>query len=525
MENAYINILNLNKSKEVELDEDERIDKILKDVTLKRPISSYNYFYKEQYKLIKATTKDYKIRYSEIQKYLVKKWNRLKDKEKKKYEIIFEEEIRKYKADIELVHHYLFKDINTNTIKLTPTAFRIYLNEKLREGFEKGIDPKEVKKEASFRWEIMPKEEKQVYIDKKKENDNWIDKARNLKIITPISLFVQKKIIDALSNGQEPPLLKDIKNNWENISENEKKCFINYANLLNLENEKIQDLYEIIHGIKPKKPSGAFQIFLKEKIKNNNGEILSLTMAHKMWGLLSEEEKEKYLLKSHRCLLAYKYKKMIYKKKMKKFLPKKPINPFQIFLKEKKGIKLPKGVNNNIQYWSSVYVKLPMEIKNKYKKKSEKEKENYLKKNSEIENKIFDIPKRPISGFYLYVNDRIPDLQKEQPNEIIPNLIKKIAKEWQEGQLVDTNYYNIKAENEIKRYKKQMKEFNKFGYYTRPPVKNMSENEYKDDKDEEKKENEIEKVIKIRKKKRIPIISSKKSKRKREYSPKFGFDS
>ena len=53
--------------------------------------------------------------------------------------------------------------------------------------------------------------------------------------------------------------------------------------------------------------------------------------------------------------------------------------------------------------------------------------------------------------------------------------------------------------------KKQLKEFNKFGYYTRPRVRNNKEN---NDIEEDNKQNK-----KINKKKRTPIICNKKTKR------------
>ena len=60
-----------------------------------------------------------------------------------------------------------------------------------------------------------------------------------------------------------------------------------------------------------------------------------------MWDKLSEDEKESYLKKSHTLKLAYKYKKMIYDKKIKKILPKKPATAYGYFLKEKNNEKAP----------------------------------------------------------------------------------------------------------------------------------------------------------------------------------------
>ena len=494
----------VNKSKEEELMEDEKIDRILKDITLRKPTKPFTLFLSKEIESIKAKNKDQNIQilFGEISSIIAEKWHNLKEEEKKKYEKLYEEDKNRYKAELELVRHYLFKDSNLNSINPVPTAYKIYLYEKLREGFEQGLDPKDVKKEASLSWVKKPKEKKKIYIDKKRENDNWFIKAKNINKITPIALFIQKKMEEAKRKRIEPPLLKDIAPNWKNLSYDEKKRFEKYAQELNEEKEKLHDLYDVLHGLNPKQPKGAFNIFIQEQIKNN--EFKSFPDSKDLWNKLSEDEKEIYLLKSHRCQLAYRYKKMIYKKKIRKILPRMPRRPFLFFLKEKKGHKIPKG-ENWLQYWTSFYENLPLEKKKIYEEKAKKDKENYFIKMSQFKNKIFDMPKKAISPFLMYFCERFPDLKKQKPEEIAPNIAKQIAKEWQKGDKVDIDFYYIKAEKDRIRYKKQLKEFNKFGYYTRPRVRNNKEN---DDFDEDNEQNK-----KINKKKRTPIICNKKTKR------------
>ena len=286
-----------------------------------------------------------------------------------------EEEKAKYKADLQLVRHYLFKDFN-DTFQHAPTAYRIFLNEKLRDGFEQSLDPKEVKKEAAYEWARMSEEEKKIFTDKKKENDNWFLKAEKIKKITPIALFIQKKIEEAKEKHKEPPALKDIAPAWKKLSKNEKKPYQKYAQDLNEEKQKLQDIYEIVHGIKPKKPAGAFRIFLQEKAKNN--EIKTLNDGHEMWQNLGEEEKEEYLIKSHRCLLAYRYKKMIYNKKLKKILPKKPKAPYNSILKRKKDKSLQMEKAGLLI--GELFLKIYQKKKRKNMKKKQKKPKKYMKR-------------------------------------------------------------------------------------------------------------------------------------------------
>jgi hypothetical protein len=288
------------------------------------------------------------------------------------------------------------------------------------------------------------------------------------------------------------------------LSKNEKKSYEKYAQELNEEKEKLQDIYEIVHGVKPRRPAGAFRIFLQEKAKKN--EIKSLTDGHEMWKKLSDDEKEEYLTKSHRCQLAYKYKKMIYNKKMKKIFPKKPKGPLQQFLKEKKGQK-PANNENWLTYWRTVYNNLSKEQKKKYEEKAEKAKEKYDLKMLQLQNKVFDMPKKALSGFSLYLSDRMPDLKKENSKASFVTLMKQIAEEWQEGKTVDQALYNKKAEKDKKRFKKQLNEFQKLGYYTK------AKEDKEDDDDEEDGSSK-----KSKKKKSTSKASSQKTKNKKSKS-------
>ena len=498
---------------------DEKIDQIMKDITLKRPRNPYTQFFLSEVASYKTKNKDAKIDLQEFGQTCAEKWKKMKDGEKKKYSKQFEDEKVKYKSDIELVRHYLFRDFN-DTISRSPTAYRIFLNERLREGFEQNLDPKDVRKEAGSKWAQMTEEEKKVYVDKKKENDNWFIKAEKIRKITPIALFIQKKIQEAKEKHKEPPALKEIAPAWKKLPKNEKKSFEKYAQELNEEKEKLKDIYDIVHGVKPKKPAGAFRIFLQEKAKNN--EIKTLKEGQELWKKLSEDQKEEYLTKSHKCLLAYRYKKMIYNKKIKKMLPKKPKGPFQAFLKEKKGQKPAKG-ENMLSFWKKVYDGFSDAQKKKYVEKAEKDKERYDRQMSKFQDKVFDMPKKPHSGFNLYVQDRMPDLKKAKPNAQVTVLLRQIAKEWKEGKDVDTKQYNKNAEKDKRRFKKQLKEFQKMGYYTKEKAESEEETEDKSKKSQKKKSSSKASTKKSKsqrpksksksKKKSQNVASTKKSKK------------
>lgn len=495
-------------------DEDDKIDEIMKDITLTKPRNPYTQFVLSEAENFKLQKKDLKINLTEFNSTCAEKWKTLSSADKKKYIKLYEDEKLKYKADLEQVRHYLFKDIN-DSVRRAPTAYRIFLNEKLREGFEKGQDPKDVKKEASTAWTKMSVEEKKIYDDKKKDNDNWFLKAQKIRKVNPISLFIQNEIEEAKKEHKELPQLKDIAPRWKQLPKSKKISYEKYAQALNEEKEQLQDIYEIINGVKPKRPKGAFRIFLQEKAKNN--EIKSLNHGHELWKKLSEEEKEEYLNKSHRCHLAYKYKKMIYKKQIKKMLPKRPLSALQYYLKEKKGQKPPEG-ESFLKYWRTMFDKLTKEQKKKYEDKLEKAKEIYEKKMEQFNNKVFDMPQRPKTGFSLYMADRLPDLKKENPNKGNNELIKVVAKEWQDGIIVNQSIYIKDAEKDKKRFKKQFLEFKKNGFYTKS--KGQEEGDDEDEKKSSKKKKSESKDTSKKSKKNRSSSKSSKAKESRSKSKK-----
>jgi len=128
-----------------------------------------------------------------------------------------------------------------------------------------------------------------------------------------------------------------------------------------------------------------------------------------------------------------------------------------------------------------MFDKLSNEQKNKYEEILEKEKEIYRKKFDKFKNKIFDIPQRPLSGFRLFLSDRMPDLRKEKSNMSNNELIKMIDKEWQDGIIVDKYIYNKDTKINQKIFKKQLLEFEKKGFYTKSKRKEEGEDNNEDE--------------------------------------------
>ena len=76
-------------------------------------------------------------------------------------------------------------------------------------------------------------------------------------------------------------------------------------------------------------------------------------------------------------------------------------------------------------------------------------------------------PKKPKSA-YLFFGDEIrPKIVKENPDLRIPEIMKVISKEWNKLKDKDKVEYHKLSEKARNKYQLQIKEYEKFGYYTR----------------------------------------------------------
>lgn len=532
---------NRSKSGSSQVLDDDQIDELFKNITLKKPRNPFSQFVMQEASKVKAKTGKFSLK--EDMAPITAKWEKLSDSEKKKFEKLYEDEKIKYQKDLGLVRHYLFKDYN-DTVLRKPTAYRIFLNQRMREGLENGQTPKEVQTKASYDWKTMEKKDKEVYLERKKETDNWFAKAQKNKKVSSLSLFVTKKFEEARNNHKPPPALADIAPAWRKLSEQEKQQYEQYADELNEERRHLQDLFEITHGIKPRKPAGAYRAFLQEKAKD--GVLTNIQDGKKLWDKLSEEEKEVYLAKAKRTQLAYRYKKMIFEKKIKKIYPRKPGGAFCFFLKEKKG-QVPTNGETFLEYWKKEWDNLDKAKKKHYETKALVALEKYEKKKKAFDNKVFELPARPMSGYMIYVTQSIKKVKDQEEADGVDkkkranvnDLLRKFGKEWKSMKDSEKAKYEQLASKGRKIYKREMKEFNKNGFYTKNAAKKEVDEEEEEeeekksakgskkssrrksrDKDEDDEDDEGEEKKKSQRKKRAPSAakSTKKEKKGRSQS-------
>jgi hypothetical protein len=191
--------LNLQEQKLVDLlHDEERINQLLIQVKFLKPMKACDFFIKKHFEdeninyeelVLKNKLNDYRDKINNL-KY---KWTNMNIEERLEFERLEEKDKNRYLRDLEIIKTYIFKSFN-GKFTCKPTAYRLFLNEKLIEGLNKNIQPKDIKKEAREIWNKMDIKEKILYRTAKRENDNFFDEIKNHKYISPFFIFMNNEL-------------------------------------------------------------------------------------------------------------------------------------------------------------------------------------------------------------------------------------------------------------------------------------------------------------------------------------------
>lgn len=439
---------------------DDDLDEIIKEFTLKRGKSAYTFYILDMYR--KEKEKDKTVSYINTNVKYSSKWRKLSQEEIYKYSKMSEKDKERYQEELKIVKTKLIKYNG----KEGATAYRLFRDDYVRKAIERDDDEKEARKEAKEKWFELRAEKKRKWREKEKENDGWWEQAKKTGTATAYTVFIQKKMSEAREND-ESITFKDISKLWNQASDKEKRKYQKYADEMNKERQETRDIYEIEHGIKPKRPAGAFKLFMQEMSKEGKFEGKNaFKETRKLWEKLSEEEKEKYLTQSHRLRLCYFYKKIQFKIFMRKNFPSKAKSAYNIFTSELNGNDRPEKMKF-FEYASSEWDKLSDKEKEKYQVKAQKERELFEKEKLENSERVFDYPKRPKTSYQLFTSERLIQLKKEKPKEEMKSLMKICADEWNDMNKGQKKAYTKDVDKDRKRYKEQIRDFEENGFYTR----------------------------------------------------------
>jgi len=446
--------------------EEDKVNKLLLNFDYKKPRNVSDIYIREQFKddlelynknfSLKRKDKLYEIKYKQYSE----KYKTLNKNEKNKYTKIFNEELLEFEKNQVIIKKYIFKGADGN-IKFRQTGFQLFLSDELIKGLEKGFDVEQITKDSLIKWDRLDLNTKKKYYKNSEDINNILLISQNYKYINSFLVFIYHQLYKIKSKNI--PSLYELAKLFLHLSTKQKIVYENYSNEFIILRFKLRDIYDAIHGIKSKTPSGALRIFLQEKAINN--EIKTIKEGIDLWKILSEDEKENYLNKCHLQFLAYKYKEFIYKNKRKELFPKKPMNLFNLYASMHKDDKIPPGIKA-IDYFRNSFNDLSSKNKEKLINQYTTNLEIYKKKIKIFNNKIFDFPKKPKSAFVYYFQERINLLDKEKTNIYPKQLINIILGEYLNKNF-DKEKYIILYEKDKKRFEAEVEEFEKFGYYSK----------------------------------------------------------
>ena len=437
---------------------EEEIDDIISKITLKKPRNPYHIFLSEM--ISHEKKKNSSISISQISSKYSPNWHRYSDNEKMKYYLQADEEKEKYKKELETVKNIFFGDY----IKQGSSACRIFIDEYVKNAFENDKDTEEAKREAYEKWKAMSPNEKKEYSVKKKQNDDWWEKAKHSSCVNSFAVFVQKRISDFKSKNKVIGF-KECSTHWSKMSLSEKLKYDKLANEFNEERRRMKELYEIVQGIKPKKPAGAFKLFLQEKAKEKQfvGKN-AFKEGKRLWYMLSEEEKNKYLIKSHKVKLCYMYKKMLYDQKVKKSRPKNK-SALNFFMHECQGKKVPKDLTF-FTFVHQEWKKLDEKGKKKYVDLAEKDKEKCDKIKAKLNSKVFDFPKKPKNAYQFYIAEKLVQTKEDNPEMEMTEIMNECGVKWNKLNEDEKKKFVELSNKDKERFDRQVEEFNERGFYT-----------------------------------------------------------
>ena len=445
----------------------EDIEEIIQRITLKHPRSPYSLYISEMYE--KENKDELILNLMEVNKKYSRIWSKLTSTAKSKYFEISAQERAQYKRDLLTVKNELFR----GCVFSYQSPYQIFIEEMLRLALENGRDLDEAKISSKEEWSEMTNEEKNKWRQKKKENDSWLDQARkNTARANAYSVFMEKRKSVYKERG-ETLTFKQLSEEWRKITDKDKRKYAVLAEEINREKMKYRKLYELCHGIKPKRPCGAYKIFLQEKAKEGKFKGKNaLKEGKKLWDKLPTKKKDEYLKKSHKIHLIYIYKTILYKQSVKKLAPTQSLSAFNFYLADMKGKGVPNG-ENYITYYREQWKSLDEKSKAIYVAKEEKAKKEYLKTKEEFSNRVYDMPKKQVSSYSCYVRDEISKMVQNGKKVALLRRMCDISAQWNNLSKEEKAKYMKEAKEDQERYQRQMKEFKEFHYYTKEVKENV----------------------------------------------------
>ncbi len=437
----------------------EDIDDILMDLSLKKPKTAYNFYLKEMMEKDKSVSN-----ITEAAKKFSRKWSSLKASDKNKYEEMAEHDKERYENHLEIVRKHILQ----KPVKQDATAYRLYLEEHARRAIDNNEDPKQARKNAAAEWKEMKPEDRKEWNEKKKEHLEWFENVNKAASgpINSYALYNRDQMAEAREKGETMTFV-EVAKKWKNCKQSVKDKYSRYAEEEKEEREKNRDLYEIAHGIKPRRPLGAYKFFLMEAVKEKKipeGQSVFKQGAI-MWKKLNDEQRDRYERIAQREKLAYAIKKMEYNTSIKKQSSTRPLTALNIFMQEMKDSKESYGKEGYFNFCYKKWNKMDEDARAKYYEKAEQSKKESNKMNESINQRVHIPPKKPLTSYNLFMREKVTKLREEDPSKPTTQCFKECGQMWSKMSDKQKEKYENMYAKLLEEYQVALNAYNEFGFY------------------------------------------------------------
>ena len=495
----------------------EVIDRIISEITLTKPRKAFTLFLQDCSKEMKE-----KMDFGQRNTYISQKWKELTPEEQRPYLERALKERDKYNKDFIFIKHFLFLGYDgVKNKRNQPLEYYILLRRIETHLMNKDIiETQDFEENCKNSYNDLSEEEKEKFETMAKERKKWLENAKTIQKITPLSIFalIEKKVAE--NKGEKIPTVEELKDKWTNFTVKKRYSYYDlYEKVIN-EREVLFNVYSILKKsdryIKKVKLRNPFQLYCDDLQANNKGVgSISVFQAEEMWKDLNEEIRKEYLKKYARLELAKKYKDLV-EEKLKKIKRRKlgvPLNVWNMFLKTQKGKNLSGDKNKKaIKQLRDQYRKLSPSEKKELLKKCDEQYKAYLSKEKKNKSKIHQLPQKVPSEFTLFCKDHKAQISDHPTFKRDRNYNKTAKLLYDELSTEEKKKYKEKKQELVEDYEKKMKEYEENGYYTL-----TQKNEDKINK-VLKKENLKEKNYRLRKEKREQKKLLKKQEEEEEKS-------
>lgn len=426
--------------------ENDFFDNIL-DINIKKPGSAYNYFTREY--IVKN-----KCALGEASKVCSAKWEKMSTKEKEKYDLIVEEEMERYNKHYELVKKYLL-DIKKIEPQVSP--YMAYKQSYVYDAINKeDRDPQEARKSAKQAWEDLSEKSRQKWIDAFEANKEFLEELKNFKPgkVNAYSMFVKDKVANEGMN------FKKAASAWENATDKQKKKYEKYAEVENKERKHKVNLWEVLNGVKPKRPVGAFRHYFRELSEAGALEGVTgvITEVSKRYKALPDNEKEKYEKLAKQEMLEYTIKLGEYKKFISQRFGRAP-SAMNLYVQDKSPDYADKDLEPGelFKLLNEKWKNESESVKEKYEKRAEEEKAKYKEHVDGILSR--NPPKKNKNAYNIYIAENSHIFKEKNPKMVQSEIFSLCSEKWSKLTEKEKAPYEEKAELDKERYEKEIKEY------------------------------------------------------------------